>query len=171
MLVRLVLSVLLAATDHLVIVLDYDDAEVHIAGRADVSGFQTELDLSGILVKIIRTLGQLGYSHWELALDGIVSGVFKIELTCIVQEAQETCCIEEAKLPISPAASPKATEARVMACLCPSEASSRPFIDLTRPPTTCRTPSTAIFTSRMVASACSAVILTAAGFSTTDWVD
>jgi len=89
MLVRLVLSVLLAATDHLVIVLDYDDAEVHIAGRADVSGFQTELDLSGILVKIIRTLGQLGYSHWELALDGIVSGVFKIELTCIVQEAQE----------------------------------------------------------------------------------
>ena len=36
---------------------DNNDAEVDVAGRADVSGFQAELDLGGILVQIIRTLG------------------------------------------------------------------------------------------------------------------
>ena len=82
-----------------------------------------------------------------------------------------TDCIEEAKRAISAAPSPKAMVAKVIACLCTSDASSRLFMDRTKPPTAEITPSTAIFTSRMVASACSADILTAAGFSTTDWVD
>ena len=58
---------------------DNDDAEVDIAGTAYISGFQTELDLSGILVQIIRTLGQLGDGDRELAVDAVVGSVFQKE--------------------------------------------------------------------------------------------
>jgi hypothetical protein len=67
-------------TDHsLVKVGDNDDAEIDIARRAYVSGFQTELDLGGILMQIIRTLGQLRDGDRELAVDAVVGSVFDIE--------------------------------------------------------------------------------------------
>jgi len=77
-------------TDHsLVKVGDYDDAKVDIARTADVSGFQTELDLDRIFMQVIRTLGQLSYCDRELALDVIVCCVFEIELSGVGQEAQK----------------------------------------------------------------------------------
>ena len=74
-------GVLVVCDHRLVKVGDNDDAEVDVAGTAYVSGFQAELNLSGILVQIIRTLGQLGDSDRELAVDAAVSGVFQIEPT------------------------------------------------------------------------------------------
>ena len=58
---------------------DNNDAEVDVAGRADVSGFQAELDLGGILVQIIRTLGKLSDGDRELAVDAVIGCVFEIE--------------------------------------------------------------------------------------------
>ena len=69
---------------------DNDDAEVDIAGTADISGFQTELDLSGILVQIIRTFWQLSYCDRELAFDAVVGSVFQIELTGTEEEVHQT---------------------------------------------------------------------------------
>lgn len=68
---------------------DDDGAEVHIAGIANVSGFQTELDLGGIFMQIIRTFGQLSYCDRELAFDVIVCGVFNIEFTRRGDEANQ----------------------------------------------------------------------------------
>ena len=69
----------LVVCDHrLVKVGDNNDAEVDVTGRADVSRFQTELDLGGILVQIIRTLGQLGDSDRELAVDAVIGSVLQI---------------------------------------------------------------------------------------------
>ncbi len=76
--------------DHrLIKVGDNNDAEVDIAGRADVSRFQTELDLGGILVQIIRTFGQLGYCDRELAVDAVICSVFEIEPAGTEQEAHQ----------------------------------------------------------------------------------
>jgi len=70
----------LGLTDHrLVKVGDNDDTEVDIAGTAYVSGFQADLDLSGILVQIIRTLWQLRYCDRDLAVDAVVGSVLQIE--------------------------------------------------------------------------------------------
>jgi len=70
----------LVVGDHrLIKVGDNDDAEVDVARVADVSGFQTELDLGGILMQIIRTLGQLRDGNRELTVDAVVSSVFQIE--------------------------------------------------------------------------------------------
>ena len=77
--------------DHrLIKVGDNNDAEVDIAGRADVSRFQTELNLGGILVQIVRTLGQLIYCDRELAVDAVVGSVFQIELTGTEEEVHQT---------------------------------------------------------------------------------
>lgn len=81
----------LGLTDHCLIeVGDNDDAEVDIAWTAYVSRFQTELDLGGILVEIIRALWQLRYSDRELAVDTVVGGVFEIDLSGSEQEAQQS---------------------------------------------------------------------------------
>ena len=69
---------------------DNDDAEVDIAGTAYVSRFHTELDLSGILVQIIRTFWQLSYCDRELAFDAVVGSVFQIELTGTEEEVHQT---------------------------------------------------------------------------------
>mgnify|MGYP006916431857 CR=1 FL=1 len=69
---------------------DNNDAEVDVAGRADVSGFQAELDLGGILVQIIRTLGKLSDGDRELAVDAVVGGVFQIEPTGTEEKAHQT---------------------------------------------------------------------------------
>ena len=45
--------------DIIAIVLYDDDSEVDVAGTADVSRFERELDLLRILMQIIRTLGEL----------------------------------------------------------------------------------------------------------------
>jgi len=59
--------------DHrLIKVGDNNDAEVDIAGRADVSRFQTELDLGGIL-----------------AVDAVICSVFEIEPAGTEQEAHQ----------------------------------------------------------------------------------
>jgi len=80
----------LGLTDHCLIeVSDNDDAEVDVTGTADVSGFQTELDLGGILVQIIRTLGQLGDGNRELAVDAVVGSVFQIEPSGTEEKAHQ----------------------------------------------------------------------------------
>ena len=40
-------------------------------------------------MQIVRTLGQLAYGYWELALDVVIGSELKIELTGVGQEAQE----------------------------------------------------------------------------------
>ncbi len=77
--------------DHrLIKVGDNNDAEVDVAGRADISRFQAELDLGGILMQVIRTLGQLGDGNRELAVDAVIGCVFQIEPTGTEQEAHQT---------------------------------------------------------------------------------
>jgi len=68
---------------------DNDDAEVDIARTADVSRFQTELDLGGILVQIIRTLRQLRDGDWELTTDAVIGSIFEIEPTRAQEEAHQ----------------------------------------------------------------------------------
>ncbi len=76
--------------DHrLVKVGDDYGAKVDVAGRANVSRFQAELDLGGILVQVIRTLGQLGDGDWELAVDAVVSSVLRIEPAGTEEEAHQ----------------------------------------------------------------------------------
>ena len=73
--------------DHrLIKVGDNNDAEVDIAGRADVSRFQTELDLGGILVQIIRALGEFRDGDRKLAVVAAVGSVFQIELAGTEEE-------------------------------------------------------------------------------------
>jgi len=60
-----------------------------MTGTADVSGFQTELDLSGVFVQIIRTLWQLSYCNRELAVDAVVGSVFQIEPAGTEEEAHQ----------------------------------------------------------------------------------
>lgn len=76
--------------DHrLVKVGDDYGAKVDVAGRADISRFQAELDLGGILVQVIRTLGQLGDGDRKLAVDAVVSSVLQIEPAGSEEEAHQ----------------------------------------------------------------------------------
>ena len=81
---------LLVVCDHrLVKVGDNDDAEVDVTGTAYVSRFQTEFDFGGVLMQIVRTLGQLGDGDRELAVDAVVGSVFQIEPTGTEEEAHQ----------------------------------------------------------------------------------
>ena len=75
------LYIWLTRGDVIAIVFNDDDSKVYLTGRADVSRFETELDLLRILMQIIRTLGELGDCDRELTPHFIVRGVFQIEPT------------------------------------------------------------------------------------------
>ena len=66
-----------------------DYTEIYISWTAYVPRFQTEFDFSGILMQVIRALGQLRDNDWELAVYGIVGGVFEIKLSGTEQEVQQ----------------------------------------------------------------------------------